>query len=171
MQVAFQRNFQDGFLAHAQGFVEVLARVLEGQFHPFQAKPFDLGIQQGTPAVAEGTDRRRFGNEIRKPVPVGAAQEPRRREHAALEALHLAGAFGNYINYASARRIGLLDFPQEKVAASGNTALAGAKMALFASTLEDWHYRDLLSRVRHVSLNETPRFQDIFVENMSFPEQ
>ena len=88
-----------------------------------------------------------------------------------LGTIHLAGAFGNYINYASARRIGLLDFPQEKVAASGNTALAGAKMALFASTPEDWHYRDLLTRVRHVSLNETPRFQDIFVENMSFPEQ
>ena len=44
-------------------------------------------------------------------------------------------------------------------------------MALFASTPEDWHYHDLLTRVRHVSLNETPRFQDIFVENMSFPEQ
>src|SRR5208283_1390097 len=29
--------------------------------------------------------------------------------------VYLAGAFGNYVNYASARRIGLLGFPPEKV--------------------------------------------------------
>jgi hypothetical protein len=31
-----------------------------------------------------------------------------------LSRIYLAGAFGNYINRASARRIGLLDFPPQK---------------------------------------------------------
>ena len=48
-----------------------------------------------------------------------------------LAQVYVAGAFGNYINYASARRIGLLDFPAEKIQPAGNTALLGAKLALF----------------------------------------
>ncbi len=88
---------------------------------------------------------------------------------ADLGKIYLAGAFGNYLNYTSAQRIGLLDFPMEKVVASGNTALAGAKMALFAPSEEGWLYQDLLRRSKHVSLNESARFQDVFVEEMSFP--
>jgi len=45
--------------------------------------------------------------------------------------VYLAGAFGNYMNRASAWRIGLLDVPPERVRPSGNTALLGAKIALF----------------------------------------
>jgi uncharacterized 2Fe-2S/4Fe-4S cluster protein (DUF4445 family) len=88
-----------------------------------------------------------------------------------LGCIYLAGAFGNYINYPSAQRIGLLDFPPEKVVASGNTALAGAKIALFASSENDWNYSEVLSRTRHISLNESARFQDVFVEEMSFPDR
>ena len=39
-----------------------------------------------------------------------------------VERVWLAGAFGNYLNRASARRIGLLDFPIEKIEPAGNTA-------------------------------------------------
>ena len=81
--------------------------------------------------------------------------------------IHLAGAFGNYIDRASARRIGLLDFPIEKVQPAGNTALLGAKMALFAADDED--YSGILNRVEHVSLNADPDFQEIYVEQMGFP--
>jgi uncharacterized 2Fe-2S/4Fe-4S cluster protein (DUF4445 family) len=87
-----------------------------------------------------------------------------------LAQVFLAGAFGNYINYTSARRIGLVDFPAEKVRPSGNTALLGAKLALFSLPEHDGAYPDTLAKVKHVSLNEDARFQEIFVEEMVFPE-
>jgi uncharacterized 2Fe-2S/4Fe-4S cluster protein (DUF4445 family) len=83
--------------------------------------------------------------------------------------VYLAGAFGNYINQASARRIGLMDFPAEKVKAAGNTALLGAKLALFSLQQHEGAYPEILGKVRHVSLNEDARFQDTFVEEMGFP--
>jgi uncharacterized 2Fe-2S/4Fe-4S cluster protein (DUF4445 family) len=87
-----------------------------------------------------------------------------------VSALYLAGAFGNYINRTSARRIGLLDFPEEKVVPAGNTALLGAKLALCNDPAANARYPLLRSRVEHVPLNLDPQFQDVFVENMSFPE-
>lgn len=82
----------------------------------------------------------------------------------------LAGAFGNYINRASARRIGLLDFPPEKVVPAGNTALLGAKLALFNLPSEPGGYDSIRARVQHVPLNEDPRFVEVFVDEMRFPE-
>jgi uncharacterized 2Fe-2S/4Fe-4S cluster protein (DUF4445 family) len=87
-----------------------------------------------------------------------------------LHAVHLAGAFGNYINRHSASRIGLLNFAQECILPAGNTALLGAKMALFDLAHGDGSYADLLKRVQHVSLNEHPQFQDVYVDNMGFPK-
>jgi uncharacterized 2Fe-2S/4Fe-4S cluster protein (DUF4445 family) len=87
-----------------------------------------------------------------------------------LSQVFLAGAFGNYINRASARRIGLLDFPVEKVRPSGNTALLGAKLALFSLPEHDGAYPEILASVKHVSLDEDARFQETFVEEMVFPE-
>ena len=86
-----------------------------------------------------------------------------------LHALHLAGAFGNYINRTSAQRIGLLKAPSDLVHPAGNTALLGAKMALFDLPHEDGSFTELLAKVQHVSLNEHPRFQDVYVESMGFP--
>ncbi len=88
-----------------------------------------------------------------------------------LAQVFLAGAFGNYINYPSARRIGLLDFPAEKVRPAGNTALLGAKLALFSLSEHDGAYPETLAKVKHVSLNEDARFQETFVEEMVFPER
>jgi len=86
-----------------------------------------------------------------------------------LTRIYLAGAFGNYINRASARRIGLLDFPRETVHPAGNTALLGAKLALFSLPEHDSAYTELRRRIQHVSLNDHPRFQDVYVEEMVFP--
>ncbi len=79
--------------------------------------------------------------------------------------LYLAGAFGNYVNRLSAQRIGLLQMPLTKVVPSGNTALLGAKIALFNPNPEANEYAAL----RKISLNEDPRFQDVYVEEMVFP--
>jgi uncharacterized 2Fe-2S/4Fe-4S cluster protein (DUF4445 family) len=86
-----------------------------------------------------------------------------------LSRLYLAGAFGNYIDRASAQRIGLIDFPPEKVEAAGNTALLGAKLALFSLPSEDGSYAGVRCHTEHVALNADPSFQDVFVEELAFP--
>jgi uncharacterized 2Fe-2S/4Fe-4S cluster protein (DUF4445 family) len=95
------------------------------------------------------------------------------RQRGATEAdltqIYLAGAFGNYISRQSARRIGLLPFGPERVVPAGNTALLGAKLALFAPRDADLEYRELRSRIRHVSLHEDPWFHETYVEEMAFP--
>jgi uncharacterized 2Fe-2S/4Fe-4S cluster protein (DUF4445 family) len=80
--------------------------------------------------------------------------------------VHLAGAFGNYVSRASARRIGLLHFPLERIAAAGNTALHGARRALFE---EPAAWEAVRRRVEHVALNEDPRFHDVYAGEMRFP--
>ena len=82
--------------------------------------------------------------------------------------LYLAGAFGNYVNRTSARRIGLIDFPEEIVTPAGNTALLGAKLALFLIDGEPGGFEALRRRVEHISLAADPEFQEIFVEEMDF---
>jgi uncharacterized 2Fe-2S/4Fe-4S cluster protein (DUF4445 family) len=88
---------------------------------------------------------------------------------ADLQRVFLAGAFGNYINQASARRIGLIDFDGERVSPAGNTALLGAKIALFELPEQGGRYLELRRKMRHVSLKEDPRFQEAYVEEMGFP--
>lgn len=94
---------------------------------------------------------------------LGAAAE-------ALDRVHLAGAFGNYVDHRSARRIGLLDFPPEKVSPAGNTALLGAKVALLSRRPEERDFAALRRLVRHVPLADDPAFEETYVGAMPFPE-
>ncbi len=87
-----------------------------------------------------------------------------------VRSVYLAGAFGNYINRASARRIGMLPFPEEQIEPAGNTALLGAKMMLFNEFGDGSVVEALRRRVRHLSLKEDPLFQDSYVAEMPFPE-
>lgn len=82
---------------------------------------------------------------------------------ADLHRVYLAGAFGNYLNRASARRIGLLDFSPDAVEPAGNTALLGAKIALFRETF------DMPGKVEHIPLGSDPAFQEKYVDAMTFP--
>lgn len=86
-----------------------------------------------------------------------------------LACLHLAGAFGNYINRASAQRIGLLPFAPDVVRPAGNTALLGAKLALFRESRDGFEYGAMRRKIRHVPLNEDPDFHEIYVSEMQFP--
>jgi uncharacterized 2Fe-2S/4Fe-4S cluster protein (DUF4445 family) len=83
--------------------------------------------------------------------------------------LYLAGAFGNYVNRASAVRIGLLTLPIDRIEPAGNTALRGAKMALASLGESEGDYAELRQKVRHISVSEEVEFQDTFVEEMGFP--
>jgi uncharacterized 2Fe-2S/4Fe-4S cluster protein (DUF4445 family) len=84
---------------------------------------------------------------------------------ADLARVHLAGAFGNSISRGSALRIGLFSVSPERIEAVGNTALMGAKLALFE---DDVGYEPLRRRVEHVSLHADPAFQDRFADAMTF---
>lgn len=88
-----------------------------------------------------------------------------------LEKLHLAGAFGNYIDVPAARRIGLLPHWARTVESSGNTALRGTRQLLLAGSRRDAIVNEIRTRVHHVSLGADAEFQDAFVDSMSFPEQ
>ena len=83
--------------------------------------------------------------------------------------VYLAGAFGNYVNRESARRIGILDFPAKRIHPSGNTALLGAKLALFRTEPEGRGFNEIRERITHVSLAADPEFQDTFVDSLAFP--
>jgi uncharacterized 2Fe-2S/4Fe-4S cluster protein (DUF4445 family) len=141
------------------GWMRPTGRLMEGKFIPLtntvsltQADIRELQLAKG--AIAAG---------LRLLVQQwGARMEDITR-------IHLAGAFGNYINRASALRIGLLPFDSNRVIPAGNTALLGAKMALFLDTNEAAAHSSLRQKVRHVSLNEDLAFHEIYAEEMGFP--
>jgi uncharacterized 2Fe-2S/4Fe-4S cluster protein (DUF4445 family) len=83
--------------------------------------------------------------------------------HDDVARVYLAGAFGNYINRENARRLGLLEFPLDRIHAAGNTALFGAKLALFDSDREFTHVR---RGVRHVALADDVDFERVFVSSL-----
>ena len=90
---------------------------------------------------------------------IGAAVED-------LQAIYLAGAFGNYVDVHSSMRIGLL--PQvrpEIIHPSGNTALRGARRLLVDPAA------DSAITVEHVELAADPAFQDEFAEALAFPSR
>ena len=85
-----------------------------------------------------------------------------------LAQIFLAGAFGNYVNPQSACRIGLLPAAPAKIIQAGNTALLGAKLALFPEYRTEFEL--LQSRVQHVTLSQRPDFQEVFIQSIGFPE-
>jgi uncharacterized 2Fe-2S/4Fe-4S cluster protein (DUF4445 family) len=84
-----------------------------------------------------------------------------------LTQVHLAGAFGNYVQVPSACRVGLLEVPPDRVAPAGNTALLGAKLALFQ---DPGRWDRAAAGIEAVALNLEPAFQEAYVEAMGFPE-
>jgi uncharacterized 2Fe-2S/4Fe-4S cluster protein (DUF4445 family) len=87
-----------------------------------------------------------------------------------LRKLYLAGAFGNYISRTSARRIGLIGLPIDQVSPAGNTALLGAKLALFSGDDEGGSYTSLRRKIEHVALKADGKFQEVFVDELAFPQ-
>ena len=88
-----------------------------------------------------------------------------------LSRVNLAGAFGNYVDRDSARRIGLLDYPAECVEPVGNTALLGAKLALFAPEQEASGDLAALRAHRARLAGRGPRLPGhVFIDALRFPE-
>jgi uncharacterized 2Fe-2S/4Fe-4S cluster protein (DUF4445 family) len=84
---------------------------------------------------------------------------------ADLDTLYLAGAFGNAVSRTSAVRIDLIKAPVERIVPAGNTALKGAKRALFAEADD---LNELARAATYVPLAEEPDFQDVFAEEIGF---
>jgi uncharacterized 2Fe-2S/4Fe-4S cluster protein (DUF4445 family) len=87
-----------------------------------------------------------------------------------VDALFLAGGFGNYMNVDSALRIGLI--PQKlkgKIISVGNTSGTGAVLAL-KSIYFDNVIEKLLSKTKYVELSTAENFPLEFAMNMKFPD-
>ncbi len=85
-----------------------------------------------------------------------------------LEGIHIAGAFGNYINIDSALTIGL--FPKidkNKMISEGNAAGIGASMALLSADKRQEAER-AAEAISHIELAACPEFQDEYLKAMSF---
>lgn len=82
--------------------------------------------------------------------------------------VYLAGAFGTYMDPASACRIGLLPAELEgKITAVGNAAGSGAKR-LARSEAELAHVQALVSQIEFLELAAMPEFRRCFAQNMRF---
>ncbi len=88
---------------------------------------------------------------------------------ADLSRVLLAGAFGSYIDPATALAIGLLpDVPVEKVSFGGNTSAAGARLALLDAARSE-RAAELAREVDYLELSGRSDFQERFAEAMMFP--
>jgi uncharacterized 2Fe-2S/4Fe-4S cluster protein (DUF4445 family) len=88
-----------------------------------------------------------------------------------LSRVYLAGAFGNYLNIDSARRIGLLEAETSRVRPVGNTSLRGVKMHLLRPSQRVLRTAGVQARTEHVPLAADPRFEEIFVDCLAFPPE
>lgn len=85
-----------------------------------------------------------------------------------IDCVVVAGAFGNYIDKASAVRIGVLpDVGMDRIISAGNTAGAGVSMAL-ASAKEMKLAEDVVSEIKHVDLAAMEEFQNTYLAAMAF---
>ena len=83
-----------------------------------------------------------------------------------IQRVYLAGAFGTFMDPASACRIGLIPpILEEKIVAVGNAAGSGAK--LLACT-DGGPARELAARVEFLELASVPEFRRSFGKNMGF---
>jgi len=85
---------------------------------------------------------------------------------AKLSHVFIAGAFGNYLNPASAQRIGLIpNIPLDKVSFVGNAALSGAQLALL-STTQRKHATRLAKSVEFVDLARHSDFAKTYAASL-----
>ncbi|NIA29889.1 MAG: DUF4445 domain-containing protein [Actinobacteria bacterium] len=85
-----------------------------------------------------------------------------------LDAVYLAGAFGQFIRRDMAVAIGLVpNVPLEKIHFIGNAACAGAELAL-VSKEERMKAEKMAESTEYIEISTDPDFQDIFAEKMMF---
>jgi len=89
------------------------------------------------------------------------------RKEQDLDQVIIAGAFGTYIDVASAMAIGMMPgLALERFRQVGNAAGMGARMALISST-QRMKAQTLASRVKYVELGSAPQFSETFLNACS----
>lgn len=86
-----------------------------------------------------------------------------------IQQIYLAGAFGNYIDKANAKFIGMIpDIPDDNIFQIGNAAGTGAQHCLINKNLR-YKARDLLKSVKYVEIAVEKDFQTEYAKAMYFP--
>jgi uncharacterized 2Fe-2S/4Fe-4S cluster protein (DUF4445 family) len=86
-----------------------------------------------------------------------------------VEQILVAGAFGNYLDAESAVMIGLLpDVPLDRIRFVGNTAVAGARMALLGRDARRG-MEELVSHMTNFELSMVPGYMDRYVSGLFLP--
>ena len=89
-------------------------------------------------------------------------------ESGEIRAVYLAGAFGNYLNPASACRIGMIPPALlERIRPIGNAAGEGAKLCAL-SRAEFAYSKKLAAETEFLELASLPQFQDCYVDALEF---
>ncbi len=85
-----------------------------------------------------------------------------------LEAVYVAGGFGNFLNPENAVLLGLIPpVDPKKVHFIGNGSLAGSRMYLLSTEVRR-SMRRLLKHIVHVELNQEPDFQRLYIKSLDF---
>jgi uncharacterized 2Fe-2S/4Fe-4S cluster protein (DUF4445 family) len=91
-------------------------------------------------------------------------------EPAEISQVLLGGSFGSYLSAASAVRIGLVPkLPLVRIVSAGNVAGEGAKIAALSVT-ERAAAHAILEEVEYVELSGRTDFNDLFIDELRFPE-
>jgi uncharacterized 2Fe-2S/4Fe-4S cluster protein (DUF4445 family) len=86
--------------------------------------------------------------------------------HHELRRVSIGGVFGQYLDIANARAIGLLPtIPRRFMETAGNTALSGCEAILHAADSDEC-LREVRSRARIVNLSDCPDFDTLFLEQL-----
>jgi len=92
-----------------------------------------------------------------------------RKFHHEIQQVYLAGAFGNYINKANAKFIGMIpDIPDDKIFQIGNAAGMGAQHCLINKNLRQ-KAQNLLKKIEYVEIAVEKDFQQEYAKAMYFP--
>lgn len=93
--------------------------------------------------------------------------EHRGVEFDSIEAVYVAGAFGNYLDVENARRIGLLpDLPAVRFRSMGDAALEGAYLCLVAGEPGLKLARRIAAETEYLDLAGRPDFQRVFINSL-----
>ncbi|MEM2905861.1 MAG: ASKHA domain-containing protein [Candidatus Bathyarchaeia archaeon] len=88
-----------------------------------------------------------------------------------IERVYMAGAFGSYVRPESAIAISMIPaFPLSMIRAVGNTAGAGARLALTSMEARK-EAAAIAQAVRYVELHTFPDFQEIYLKALSFTKR
>jgi len=92
-----------------------------------------------------------------------------RQSNHEIQQIYLAGAFGNYINKANAKFIGMIpDIPDDKIFQIGNAAGTGAQHCLINKDLRQ-KAQELLKKIKYIEIAVEKDFQQEYAKAMYFP--